>query len=337
MARTRVLIVEKAGLVSERLGNHLDAATEVFEVVGPPVVAQGMDEAVARCLPGLVLLEAVALTAEVTSAVETVMSARPTRVVLFVETAEQGLAAAVLLSSGALEVLVLPHPGDQQALENAARHLQLLATVPVVNHPRGHRRHRPEHPVAARTELAIVAVAASLGGPKALQGLFRALPVGFGPPIVVCQHITPGFSDDLARWLASETGKRVVEGREGLALGEGDIVVAPAHLHMRVSARGGVHLEDAPPVGGFRPSCDVLLESVAEAFGATAAGVVLTGMGRDGAQGLRAIRLSGGHTIAEARSTCVVFGMPKEAIALGAAELVLPLDQIAPQLVRWCA
>jgi two-component system chemotaxis response regulator CheB len=116
---------------------------------------------------------------------------------------------------------------------------------------------------------------------------------------------------------------------------KGEIVVAPAHVHMRVTPAGVIELDDAAPVGGFRPSCDVLLSSVAQAAGTRAVGVILTGMGADGARGLLEIRLRGGHTIAQDQKSCVVFGMPKEAIALGGAEVVLPLDEIAGQLVRW--
>ncbi|MFZ5445757.1 MAG: CheB methylesterase domain-containing protein, partial [Myxococcota bacterium] len=181
----------------------------------------------------------------------------------------------------------------------------------------------------------VVAVASSLGGPRALAELLRDLPDDFPAPVVLCQHITPGFSDDLARWLEAETGHRVHEATDGQRLVKSECFLAPSHLHMLVQPSGVLRLDDGAPVGGFKPSCDLLLKSVAQSFSSRAVGVVLTGMGRDGAQGLKAIREAGGHTIAQDEATSVVFGMPGAAVALGAAERVLPLDEIGDQLVRW--
>lgn len=111
--------------------------------------------------------------------------------------------------------------------------------------------------------------------------------------------------------------------------------IAPANRHLVVLASGLLRCEDSAPVGGFRPSCDVLLRTAAEVFGSRAIGVVLTGMGRDGARGLLEVKEHGGHTVAQDEASCAVFGMPREAIALGAAELVLPLAEIGGQLSRW--
>ena len=125
------------------------------------------------------------------------------------------------------------------------------------------------------------------------------------------------------------------EATHGQRLVKGEFFVAPSHVHLVVSPGGTIKLDDGPPVGGFKPSCDLMLKSAAQSFGAKAIGVVLTGMGSDGAQGLKDIRSAGGHTIAQDKETSVVFGMPGRAVALGAAEVVLPLDRIAEQLVRW--
>jgi two-component system chemotaxis response regulator CheB len=229
----------------------------------------------------------------------------------------------------------LPARLDAAAVQALRKQLVLLAKVSVVKHPRGRRRRTSTRLPAIRPAYPVVAVAASLGGPRALAELLAGLPRGFGAPIVVCQHITPGFAEDLAKWLAAETGLRVHEGTDGQPLVKGEVFIAPAHVHLHVTQGGTLRLDDGPPVGGFKPACDVLLKSVAQAFGPRAIGVVLTGMGRDGAKGLKDIRTRGGHTIAQDEESCVVFGMPKEAIAAGGVEKVLPLAQIAPQLVRW--
>jgi two-component system, chemotaxis family, protein-glutamate methylesterase/glutaminase len=209
-----------------------------------------------------------------------------------------------------------------------------LSKVKVVKHVRGRKR-KPKEPERRVTGGQVVALAASLGGPKALARLIGALPRDFRAPTVLCQHITPGFADDLARYLAVETRHDVVEAQGGMELKAGRFYVAPSEAHLLVQADGSLTLDTGPAVGGFRPSCDVLLKSAAHAFGDRAIGVVLTGMGRDGAKGLKEIRSRGGHTIAQDQASCVVFGMPGEAIALGAAEKVLPLDQIAGQLIKW--
>ncbi len=161
------------------------------------------------------------------------------------------------------------------------------------------------------------------------------IPPGFRAPIAVCQHISDGFTGGLASWLASETSRPVLEAEDGQWLVPGAVFVAPSRAHLLVTSDGKVRLDDGPPLAGFRPSCDALLQSAARAFERQAIGVVLTGMGRDGARGLKEIRDRGGHTIAQHESSCVVYGMPQEAVELGAAEAVLPLEQIAPALIRW--
>jgi two-component system chemotaxis response regulator CheB len=180
-----------------------------------------------------------------------------------------------------------------------------------------------------------VAIAASLGGPRALSQMLSMLPRELSAPVCICQHISEGFTQGLAQWLSAETGHGVEEAREGELLEPGTIYVAPSLYHFRVMNQGRVALDPGPPIQGFRPSCDALLESVANAFGRRAIGVILTGMGRDGASGLRMIRENGGRTIAQDEASCVVWGMPGEAVELGAAQTVLPLEKIASTLVKW--
>lgn len=237
------------------------------------------------------------------------------------------------LSLGALDVAVLPKNGSAVFWHEVARRILLLSQVKVIQHPKGRlrrkqqdRRDKPFH---------LVAIAASLGGPKALSSLLRMIPRGFPAPIVICQHISDGFSAGLASWLANETSLHVVQAHDDQWLIPGSVFVAPSGAHFTVTSEGKTRLEDSPPVLGFKPSCDMLLQSVARAFDRKAIGVVLTGMGRDGARGLKEIRDRGGRTIAQHESTCVVYGMPKEAVELGAAEAVLPLDQIGPAVIRW--
>lgn len=327
-----VVLVQCTGI----LAPYLDALC-----VGPlslacaPVQPARLLDVVRDREPGVVLVEMAEPSTEIRRAIEAVMAERPVPMLLVVGHASQRQAALGLLAAGALDVVELPPRLDSAALEGLRRQIALLAKVSVVKHPRGRRRKTASQVTALRPSYPVVAVAASLGGPRALAELLGGVPRSFGAPIVVCQHLTPGFSDDLARWLEAETGLRVHEAVDGQPLVKGEVFIAPAHRHMLVTPIGALKLDDGPPVGGFKPACDVLLKSVALAFGARAIGVVLTGMGRDGANGLKEIRARGGRTVAQDEASCVVFGMPKEAIAAGAVERVVPLGQIAALLARW--
>ncbi len=329
--RVKVLVVEPSPLLGPRLEPLF---VRRLERVSGPVTAAGMLSAVRSFEPRVVLVRVDGPSSELTRAVEHVMAERPVPMLLLATGAGPRQAAMALLSSGALDVLPLPPEWDVAELAALERTITLLSTISVVKHPRGKKRPSGRLPTA-RAEFPVVAIASSLGGPKALGVLLAGLPRTFPAPVCICQHITRGFADDLARWLTFETGQTVREASDGERLEPGLVYVAPSEVHFTVTASATVKLEPGPAVGGFLPSCDVLLKSAAAAFGSRAIGVVLTGMGRDGARGLKEIRARGGHTIAQDEASCVVWGMPKEAIALGGAEKTLPLDAIARQLLDW--
>lgn len=326
------LLVDTSGSAAARYGwvfrGELTAAGEPV----PPGLAL---ESVKRLDPKLLLIEVVPPSQEVMRLVERVMSDAPRPIVLLVGSPAARQAAFALLDAGALDVVSVPEQLDSKTESALRKQLVLLSSVKVVRHPRGRKRRTSAGLPMIRPEYPLVAIAASLGGPKALAEVLADLPTDFPAPVVICQHITPGFSDDLARWLAMETGHRVHEAADGQRLVKSEFFIAPSHLHLIVNASGVMRLDDSPPIGGFKPSCDLLLRSAAQSFGKKAIGVVLTGMGRDGARGLDEIRKAGGHTIAQDKATSVVYGMPGEAAAIGAAEVVLPLDDIGAQLVRW--
>ncbi len=170
-------------------------------------------------------------------------------------------------------------------------------------------------------------IGASLGGPRALSTILKTLPGSFPLPIAVVQHIADGFTQGLAGWLDQESALTVAEAAEGEPLRAGRVVLAPSGKHLVVT-RGQVHLSDDPPVETFKPSVTPLFASAARHYGRRACGVLLTGMGRDGAEGLKEIREQGGTTIVQDEATSAVFGMPRAAIDLGAAERVLALEEI---------
>jgi two-component system chemotaxis response regulator CheB len=267
------------------------------------------------------------------SGIARIMADAPTPILVLTANREESVGFRAL-SLGALDIL--EKPGARTDLEQFGRllrsRLKLLAGVRVIRHPRGLRGQRVEAPTRAR-RAELVAVGASLGGPRALASLLRALPADFPAPVAVVQHIADGFTEGLAGWLGSEARLAVREARDGDPIRPGTVVIAPTGSHL-VVGDGVYRLSDAPPVETFKPSVTPLLLSVARHYGARACGVVLTGMGRDGATGLKAIRDAGGATLVQDEATSTVFGMPRAAIELGAAERVLPLDEIARVLVE---
>ncbi len=180
----------------------------------------------------------------------------------------------------------------------------------------------------------LVAIGASTGGPQTLAKILSRLPADYALPIVCVQHISEGFVSGLVEWLDGCCALRVQLARAGAAPVAGTVWLAPDDVHLCVNAAGRFSVSSAPPLDSHRPSVTTLFESVAASYGAGAVGVLLTGMGSDGAQGLSAISLAGGFTIAQDEASCVVFGMPARAIELGAAQHILPPDAIADLLGR---
>ncbi|MBW3555068.1 MAG: chemotaxis protein CheB, partial [Gemmatimonadetes bacterium] len=173
----------------------------------------------------------------------------------------------------------------------------------------------------------------STGGPAALHRILLDLPRDFPVPILVVQHIARNFVTGLCTWLNAHCDLRVRVAEHGEALEPRSVYLAPDDRHLGVRERGVCELSAGPPVGAFRPSGSFLFESVARIYGAAAVAVVLTGMGRDGAEGALAVRAAGGRVLAQDEETSIVYGMPAEAVRIGAAQRVLRLERIAPTLM----
>jgi two-component system chemotaxis response regulator CheB len=190
----------------------------------------------------------------------------------------------------------------------------------------------PSKPGGARA-VEVVAIAASTGGPAALATILGRLPPTTPVPILVVQHITAGFHQGLVDWMASVSRLEVRLARDREPLRAGQVLFAPAEAHLGVDGRGRVALSADPPIGGHRPSATHLFRSVAERHGGGAVGTILTGMGDDGVAGLRTLKEAGGLVLAQDESTSVVYGMPREAAVLGVVDRVLPVGEIAGELV----
>lgn len=180
----------------------------------------------------------------------------------------------------------------------------------------------------------VLSIGASTGGPQAFRTILSQLPASFPVPILCVQHISDGFLQGFVDWLKTECKVRIAIARSGDIPQPGTVYFAPERYHLKIDAQGRLLLTDTPPIAGHRPSVTVLFESVANYYRRSCVGVLLTGMGRDGAEGLLAISKAGGISIAQNEASSVVFGMPKEAIALGAAQHILPLPEIAPTLIN---
>lgn len=242
------------------------------------------------------------------------------------------------IRAGALAVVAKPtgpdEPEYRRMHDELVRAVRSMAEVKMM--PRQPRRTGPIAPMAAHstpTHVRAVAIAASTGGPAALHFLLRRLPANFPAPILIVQHITRGFMPGLVEWLSNDTKLDVRLAQAGELPQPGQALFAPDDCHMTTDSAGFIALTDAEPVDGHRPSGTVLLRSVARAFGAQAVGIVLTGMGADGAAGLLAVKHAGGQTLAQDEASCVVYGMPREAAALGAAQEILPLERIVAHLL----
>jgi two-component system, chemotaxis family, protein-glutamate methylesterase/glutaminase len=242
------------------------------------------------------------------------------------------------IRAGALAVVAKPtgpdEPEYQRMHNELVQAVRSMAEVKVIQ--RRPNRTSPITPLAAHgtpTHVRAVGIVASTGGPAALHFLLRRLPYNFPAPILIVQHITLGFVPGLVEWLSNDTKLEVRLGQAGEVPQPGQALFAPDDAHMTVDSAGFLTFTNEDPVDGHRPSGTVLLRSIARTYGAQAVGVILTGMGTDGAAGLLNIKNAGGQTIAQDEASSVVYGMPKEAAALGAAQEVLSLERIVAHLL----
>jgi two-component system chemotaxis response regulator CheB len=322
----RVLVADDSELFRELLSSVV-AADPGFEVVA--VAADGnAAAALARQLkPDVITMDLNMPDADGFSGIARIMAETPTPILVLTANKAE-LVGFKALSLGALDLVEKPGLGVDLAAYGAEirSRLRLLAGVKVIRHLRGLRGQKREPRLRSR-RAELVVVGASLGGPRALAALLKGLPEGFPAPLAVVQHIADGFTGGLAGWLQQESRLTVREARDGEPLQAGVVLLAPSGRHLVVE-EGVARLSDAAPVDTFKPSVTPLFLSAARAYGNRACGVLLTGMGRDGAEGLLAIKQAGGLTVAQDEATSAVFGMPKAAIDLGAVDRVLPLDDI---------
>ena len=282
------------------------------------------------------------------AATEFIMAYCPTPILIVSASTNRGelFRTYEALAAGALDVLEKPtgEEIDGEWERRLISTVKIISRIKVITHLRaklGSKRHAaPAPPLAefqdTRSACRLIALGASTGGPGAVVEILKGLPVDFPVPILFVIHLGRPFAESFAEWLDGLSPLRVSYAKDGEPLpkvGQGRVILAPPDRHL-VVRQGKLRLTSDPERHSCRPSVDVLFESVARDFAGECAACLLTGMGRDGAEGLLAIRRAGGTTLAQDEATSVVFGMPREAILLGAADRVLPLHQMAAALVR---
>lgn len=272
------------------------------------------------------------------SAVQAIMAEVPTPILVITGDPRHQTPEAVCraLELGALGLQMKPALDSDYDAAHLAREVKLLANVAVIRHVRGrHRRvSEPVVPEGKGQRVEVIAIGSSTGGPQVVHRLLKELPRDFPIPIALVQHINPFFTESLAAWLNNSSRLQVRLAQEGDRLEPGRVLVAPALHHMWIETGGRITLKAGEPRDGHIPSVSALLESAGRAFGSGAVGVVLTGMGSDGAEGLSILKRCGGRGIAQSRESSVVFGMPGSAVAMGGVDEVIHGDDLGAVLMR---
>jgi two-component system chemotaxis response regulator CheB len=323
--KLRVLVVDDSASVRRTMSDILssDPGIEVMGAASDPFVAARMmqDE-----VPDVITLDVEMPRMDGITFLRKLMAQRPLPVVMCSSLTEEGSATLIqALEAGAVDVILKPR------LESAQPKLNADAMMPAPDAKGGSARQ-----AMARTTESVVCIGASTGGTESLRLVLEALPAD-APGIVIVQHMPEKFTEAFARRLDSICQMEVKEAADGDTVLRGRVLIAPGNKHMllqRSGARYFVAVKDGPLVARHRPSVDVLFRSAARFAGANALGIIMTGMGDDGARGLAEMQQSGAATVAQDEATCIVFGMPKEAIARGAADKVVPLHLLAGEIMR---
>jgi len=349
----RVVVVDDSPVQRRFLRAAVDASTDLT-VVGEARNGREAVALVARLRPAAVLMDLDLPVMSGIEAIERIMAASPTPILVYSAHVggEESANALEALAAGAVDVLAKPGPDDKISLDDYAdqvrKRLRVAARVRVITHPRGKLRSRglatgqerptllsttQAQPVESRQGVRLIAIGASTGGPQALHTVLKDLPLDLEQAVLVVQHMADGFIPGLVAWLDQLVPLPVMQATDGGRMLPGTVTVAPSGGNLLVADdRMRVRLVPPEPNQFHVPGIDQCFRSIADTLGPDAVGVLLTGMGRDGAAGLKAMRDRGAATLGQDEATSTVYGMPKEAALLDAVDRQVPVDEIAAVL-----
>ncbi len=333
----RVLIVEDSATAGELIRSILVADPDL-QVIGEVRSGEEALAFVANDRPDVITMDIMLPGMDGIEATRRIMQSVPVPIVVVSGHLPPAEEATVFRALEAGALAVVRKPAGLSDSRDVLLRVKAMAEVRVIRrYPRRPRPRDGDRACVASAHAAppvqIVAIGGSTGAPVAIQRILARLPAGVSVPVVIVQHMAPGFTVGMARWLADSTRHRVELATDGVRLRPGCVYLAPEGLQTGIGAPGIATVTDAPAEHGLRPSVSYLFRSVAAAFGPRAAGVLLSGMGNDGAAELAELRRRGALTIAQDRESSVVHGMPGAAMALGGASLVLPPEEIAAAIV----
>jgi two-component system chemotaxis response regulator CheB len=338
----RVVIVEDSRATAELLASILHTAGDI-QVVGTASNGEEGVRMVQSLHPDLVTMDVYMPKMNGADAVKEIMRIHPVPIVIVSNNSKPHSMDLTFqaMRAGALTVVNKPSLHDPESNSNLVRTVRLMAGVPVIHHwgtVKVTPSATPSKPTLSTktiiqqkdltSKVRVIGIAASTGGPSTVAAVLKNLPVDFPLPIILVQHFSPGFTNGLIDWLGTQINLRVQIAAHGDNLEPGTLLIAPDDYHLRINGTMMVVLSQEPSYKGLRPSANPLFESMAVAFGPTALGIILTGMGDDGADGLLKLHQAGGVTLAQDEESCVVYGMPREAVLRGAVDESLTPEQI---------
>jgi len=336
MKPIRVLVVDDSALARLLIVSILSTDDEI-EVVGEAEDGKEALEKVRELKPDLVTMDIEMPVMNGLEAIEQIMAFNPVPILVVTARGDAQTAFAAI-SKGALDLVEKPAVSLENAREFVEK-IKFLSKITVITHLKGkyeagqiREAQKPER--RERDSDKIVAIASSTGGPNALSILISALPADFPCPIVIAQHISDGFISGLVEWLKRISRLDIKIASEGETIRKGTIYFSPSESHIKINRRKIITFVKRRPEDIYRPSCDILLSSVADVYGAKSIGIILTGMGKDGALGIKRIKELGGKTIAQNEQSSVVFGMPRVAIESGYVDKVLSINEIGKEIIR---
>jgi two-component system, chemotaxis family, protein-glutamate methylesterase/glutaminase len=345
--RVRVLVVDDSALMRKLIPTILERDPTI-EVVGTAMDGAFALKKIEELRPDVITLDLEMPRMDGLEALRLIMRRAPMPVIVFSTHSKEGAYSTFkALALGAIDFVAKPRDAAAGHLDAIA--VQLIEKIKIAKRVGGGKVRpsvaveiTPPQKKTARATLPpsrIVAIGISTGGPNALQYVLSQIPADFSASILIVQHMPEGFTEMFANRLNECCALEVQEARSGDLLLAGRVLICPGNRHMMVRRmpRGDMAiLSDGPPVNGHRPSADVLFQSVAREFALTAVGVIMTGMGDDGSEGLGAIKAAGGMTVAQSEDTCVVSGMPRAAILKGYANKIVSLESLSAFLVGFC-